>query len=95
MLDIEHGLISLWPLHRWSRVADEAPHDALNIPADAIVFADHSAWCWAYAAEFERGTQRTIVHIVGGGCGTPIAESFTEFLELILTNSKRLHGHGG
>lgn len=95
LLDAEHGLITLWPLDRWTRLDQEAPQHAKDAPAGAIVFADHSLWCWAYAAEFEPGSERTIVHIVGGACGVPIAETFTEFLELVVTNSQRLFGEAG
>jgi len=80
LLDAEHGLITLWPLDRWTRLDQEAPQHATDAPAGAIVLADYSLWCWAYAAEFEPGSERTIVHIVGGPGGVPIAETFTEFL---------------
>jgi hypothetical protein len=36
-----------------------------------------------------------VVSIVGAGAGIPIAETFTEFLELIVTDSKRLYGEAG
>ncbi len=91
MLDANHGLITLWPLERWTRLGEEAPQYAKDAPSDAIVFADYSLWCWAYAAEFDPASERTIVHIVGAGAGAPIAETFTEFLELVVTNSRRLH----
>ena len=93
MMDADHGLITLWPLARWSHLDhDEAPQYPVVAPADGIVFADHSLWCWAYAAQFESGSERMTVHIVGHGTGVPIAETFTEFLELIVTDSKRLYG---
>jgi hypothetical protein len=95
LLDAEHGLITLWPLDRWTRLDQEAAQYAKDAPAGAIVFADYSLWCWAYAAEFEPGSERTIVHIVGGAGGVPIAETFTEFLELVVTNSQRLFGDAG
>ena len=90
MLDADHSWITLWPLDRWKRVDQEAPQYADDAPSGAIVFADYSLWCWAYAAEFEPASERTIVHIIGAGAGAPIAETFTEFLELIVTNSRRL-----
>ncbi len=92
MMDGSHGLITLWPLERWAYLDDEAPECAKRVPGDAIVFADHSLWCWAYAAQFERGSERTTVHIVGAASDGPIAETFTEFLELILADSPRLYG---
>jgi hypothetical protein len=64
------------------------------VPGDAVVFADHSL-CWAYAAEFERGSERATVHMVGAAADGPIAETFTEFLELILADSERLYGKTG
>lgn len=95
MMDAAHGLITLWPLNRWSRLDDEVSQHAREVPGDAIVFADHSAWCWAYAAEFDAESERMVVSIVGAGPGIPIAETFTEFLELIVTDSKRLYGEAG
>ena len=95
MLDADHGFITLWPLGRWARLEQEAPQYAKDAPAGAIVFADHSLWCWAYAAEFEPASERTTVYIVGAGAGVPIAHSFTEFLELIVTDSRRLYGDAG
>ena len=90
MLEADHGWITLWPLERWTRLDDEAPQYAKDAPRGAIVFADYSLWCWAYAAQFEPVSERTTVHIIGAGAGAPIAETFTEFLELIVTNSRRL-----
>lgn len=95
MLDADHGLITLWPLDRWNRLDREDPQHAKAGLADAIVFADYSIWCWAYAAQFEPGSERMTVHIIGGGAGVPIAETFTEFLELIVTDSKRLYEETG
>jgi hypothetical protein len=92
MLDANHGLITLWPLDRWTRLDQEAPQYAESASPAAIVFADYSLWCWAYAAEFEPAGERTTVRIVGAGAGAPIAETFREFLELIVSNSRRLCG---
>lgn len=93
MMDAEHGLITLWPLDRWNHLDhEEAPQYPVVVPGDAIVFADHSLWCWAYAAQFESASERMTVRIVGRGTSVPIAETFTEFLELIVTGSKRLYG---
>src|SRR5580765_4717058 len=92
MLDADHGLITLWPLDRWNRLDQEVPKYAKAVLADAIVFADYSLWCWAYAAQFEPGSERMTVHIIGGSASGPIAETFTEFLELIVNDSKRLYG---
>jgi hypothetical protein len=71
------------------------PQLAPAVPADAVVFADYSLWCWAYAAQFEPGSERMTVRIVGAGTGVPIAHTFTEFLELIVTDNKRLYGEAG
>ena len=95
MMDAAHGLITLWPLGLWNRVEDEVPQSIRPVPAGTIVFADHSLWCWAYAAEFDAESERTVVHIIGAGVGVPIAETFTEFLELIVTDSRRLYGEAG
>lgn len=95
MLDADHGLITLWPLDRWTTLEQEAPEHARDAPVDAIVFADYSLWGWAYAAEFEPGSQRMTVHVVGRGPGAPIAGTFTEFLELIVTDDRRLYCDAG
>lgn len=95
MMDANHGLITLWPLDRWKCLDQEAPQYAMAVPGDAIVFADYSLWCLAYAARFEHASQRMTVHIIGTGAGVPIAETFTEFLELVVTNSNRLYGEAG
>jgi len=95
MMDGAHGLITLWPLGRWNRAEDEVPESIRPLPAGAIVFADHSLWCWAYAAQFDAESERTAVHIIGTGVGVPIAETFTEFLELIVTDSRLLYGEAG
>jgi hypothetical protein len=95
IMDASHGLISLWPIVRWKRVSEEAPEYATAPLADAIAFADHSLWCWAYAARFEHGGERMAIYLVGGRSDHPIAENFTEFLELIITNSRRLYGEAG
>jgi hypothetical protein len=96
MMGADHGLITLWPLDRWNHLDHyEAPQYPTAVPGDAIVFADHSLWCWAYTAQFESGSERMILRIVGGGTSAPIAETFTEFLELIVTGSRRLYGEAG
>ena len=92
MLAADHSWITLWPLDRWTRLDQEAPNCAMEAPPDAIVFADYSLWCWAYTAEFEPGSERTTVRIVGGVGGVPIAEAYTEFLELVVSDSRRLCG---
>jgi hypothetical protein len=90
MTTVEHGLVWLWPLEKWAPVCAGAPELTNEGLSDAILFADHSAWVWGYAARFHLG--RTEIFIVGGGQPKPLAHSFTEFAEMIVSGDERLFG---
>lgn len=90
MTTVEHGLVWLWPLERWTPVAGGARELVSEGLGEAILFADHSAWVWGYAARFHLG--RTEIFIVGGDQPRPIAHSFTEFAEMIMSGDERLFG---
>jgi len=99
--DHEHGLVRLWSLDELRTVreerADERDYESI---ADAIVFADHLHWSWAYAglpvAPPNSDDDNSHVFIIGGAGGTiPIATSFSRFAELILTDDPKLYEHAG
>jgi hypothetical protein len=96
MTDVEHGLVSLWPLEKWRRVRDEAPTYSSALLADALVFADHSYWCWAYAGVLSHeDPDRMVIYTVGVGAPAVIAETFTDFIVMILSGDGGLHGRAG
>jgi hypothetical protein len=96
MTDVEHGLITLWPLDKWNRIEDEAPADARGPLANTVVFADHSYWCWAYSARFSsEPSDQMEVFLVGVGAPSPIAKSFTEFVQMVLSGDEALYGKAG
>jgi len=92
MTDVDHGLVRFWSLAEWKRVQDEVPKTLDIHLHDAIVVADHSIWCWAYAAAFSPATDVVRFFILEGAGGpAPIAETFTDFVELVLRNDRRLY----
>ena len=96
MTDIDHGLITLWSLDKWRRIEDEAPQYAQGHLANTVVFADHSYWCWAYGARFSAQTpDRMEVVLVANGAPVPIAETFTDFLQMVLSGDQALYGKAG
>jgi hypothetical protein len=92
MTTVDHGLVTLWPLERWTRAKDETFGSDEEI-ADAIIIADHSISIFGYAAKFSAdGAARLDIHTVGIGPREPIASSFSEFVEMILGGDRRLYG---
>jgi hypothetical protein len=93
MTDVDHGLITLWPLEQCKRLDDEVPAFAGSPVADAIVFADHSIWCWAYAARFPRDNPDTMrIWMVEGPQSVLIAETFSQFVKMIVSKDAGLYG---
>jgi len=96
MTDVDHGLITLWSLDKWRRVEEEAPQYAQGHLANTVVFADHSYWCWAYGARFSAETpDRMEVVLVANGAPVPIAETFTDFVQMVLSGDQALYGKAG
>jgi hypothetical protein len=92
MTTVDRGLVTLWPLDRWTRVKDESFCGDEKLD-DAILIADHSISCWGYAATFAAdGSAQVDIYTVGVGPREPIASSFAEFVELILAGDQRLYG---
>lgn len=101
LTDMDHGLVRLWSLDELRTVQEEMEGDRdYEHVADAIVFADHLHWSWAYAgrrgAPHDADDDRFYVFIIGGAGGTiPIATTFSRFVELISSDDPRLYGHSG
>ena len=91
MTDVDHGLITLWPLEQWKRLDVDEPGLARGPVADAIAFADHSIWCWVYAAQFQRDSSTTI-WMVGGPEPILVADSFSLFTNMIVSGDDALYG---
>jgi cell wall assembly regulator SMI1 len=93
MTDSEHGLITFWPLEKWERVEDEAPQFAKDLqPTPSCSQTIRTG------ARPMRGTSRQTrrkmrVYLVGCGAPTSIAESFTEFVQLVLSGHENLYGN--
>jgi hypothetical protein len=86
-------LITLWPLEQWKGLGDEVPDLSRCPVADAIAFADHSIWCWVYAAQFQRNNPDTMrIWIVGGPEPILVAETFSQFASMILSCDDALYG---
>jgi hypothetical protein len=68
MTDIDHGVITPWPLERWMRLDDAESTLARGLGAGAVVFAEHSIECWLCAAQFQRNIPNSMtVWMVGTG----------------------------
>lgn len=96
MTDGAHGLITLWSLDKWKRIEDESPEFAQGALANTVVFADHSYWCWAYSARFTADEPKGMeVYVVANGEPIPIAASFTDFVQMVLSDDRALYGKAG
>jgi hypothetical protein len=91
-----HGLVRFWALREWNFVKLELPNDPSIFPiGNAVIFADHSCWATAYAAWFpERGSDRMEIFMLEG-YESPMASSFSEFVQLVLADDSRVYGGAG
>ena len=91
-----HGLVRFWALRDWNLVKLELPNDPSTVPiANAVIFADHSYWATAYAAWFpDPGSDRMEIFMLER-YGSPMARSFSEFVQLVLVDDSRVYGGAG
>ncbi len=91
--DVTHGLVRFWSLAEWTTVEDEVPKTLDTHLHGAIVVADHLDWCWGYAADFSKSPATLPFFILGGtGTAAPVANTFSEFVRLVLGDDPRIYG---
>lgn len=77
---------ALWPITEVHRAES---HPTL------FVIADYLNWSWAYATELGRTSNRlNPIVMLGGTTPQPVAASFTEFIDLYLSDSPLLYANG-
>jgi len=88
---------SFWPLHTIKRMSEElGPECYADViePDQYFIFADYCIWCWGYAIRLTGNhADSNPVFFTGNrpDNGRIIASSFTEFLELYLTDEAHLY----
>lgn len=94
-LDQDAKGFSFWQLAQVRPVKDELM--ARRIPPmegmeQFFVFADFLTWLWAYAIRLDAGTSaRNPIVLIDGEKSVPIADSFSEFVDLYVQNSESLY----
>lgn len=87
---------SFWPLARVSWVPEElaevSPHTPVFAGSEEFyAFADYMGWSWAYAIRLSASGKANQVVLIGKDVPELVAESFTEFVDLYLTESPALY----
>ena len=94
LTDDDHGLIRFWSLDELKTVREEmrrVPGQWHEDVGNAIVFADHLHWSWAYAGVVaDEGGEFHVFIIDGLGGKIQIATTFSGFVELVLANDPKL-----
>ena len=89
---------SFWPLRRVKTVKEELNRSAGKYTEakgaeSFFVFADYLDWSWAYAIYLSDDlSTRNKVVLIGKGLPIEIADSFTDFVNLYLSDSPKLYG---
>lgn len=79
-----------WPVERIRNAPDEYSHrldpPLPNEGRKCLFFLDYCIWCWAWAISCEEGASFGNVFLIGGPGASAVANSFTEFVDLYITN---------
>jgi hypothetical protein len=94
--EVDDGMIRFWMLEELQPLTQGAPaySDASYIqhPESLFLFADYSIWAHAYAIRLGSASlQSHEVVIIGSESPVTIAQSFSEFVDLYLTDKDSLH----
>ena len=85
----ERSWISIWQLQRLVPLREEWPDEPTAL-TNFVVFADQGIRAWDYAISV--GTSPNVVVVPNATANPPVvARSFTEFLELLLTEPEALY----
>ena len=88
---LDMGWLRLWPLVEWRPVNEEFPDLYPQLQRPWVMFADQGLNALFYAIHLS--TEKAVGHVcLIGEETTTVAESFSEFLKLIITDSDRLFG---
>ena len=90
----DDNLICWWPLDRIKNIVDEFQHKITDetIARDAVMyifFADYCIWCWAWAIACGDDENRGRVACISGR-DRFVADSFAEFVDLLIRDSSKL-----
>jgi len=84
------NLIRLWPVKEMTPVdAGLADSDGVRFSSEKVLLADYHYWALAYAVRIS-GIAGSTVTVVGEGHELEVAQSFEEFIEMILQNDSGL-----
>ena len=85
----DEELIRFWSLEEVKSISEESPAystpDYLPEADSFFLFADYSIWAHAYSIRISNNSsQPNPVYVIGGTKPVPIADSFSEFVDLYL-----------
>lgn len=92
----DDDFIRFWMLNEIKPVSEGAPEyagsDYIDIADSVFLFADFSIWAHAFGirGSREKETHSNTVYVIGGLPAIPIASSFSEFVNIYLTDTERL-----
>ena len=80
-----------WPIHEFVPAKDK-PRAARDDGRKLFVFADYAIACVYYVVDLRPGSGSFgHVHALGATRVTEVAQTFAEFVQLVLANSDKLH----
>ena len=88
---------AFWPLDRIRNAQEECSKPRMSLPkvanlANYFVFADYLQWCWAYAIRLSGDrSDRNPVFAIGSLNDGEIASSFSDFVDLYISDAKQLY----
>jgi hypothetical protein len=92
----DEALIRFWMLDEIKPISEGAPEYAdqsyIQDPDSVFLFADYCIWSHAYAIRLssEKKQQPNTIFIIGYPPSIPIADSFSEFVDIYLKNKAQL-----